>query len=46
MTNGTTVLLCYRDLVLTVEVAMLIVAVRVVKLNSGMVYQWKAYLTA
>ena len=46
MTNGTTVLLYYGDLVLTVEVVMLIVAVRVVKLNSGMVYQWKAYLTA
>ena len=45
MTNGTTVLLCCRDLVLTVEVVMLIVEVRVVELNSRMVYQWKAYLT-
>ena len=46
MTNGTTVLLCYRDPILTVEVVMLVVAVRVVKLNSRMVYQWKAYLTS
>ena len=46
MTNGTTVLLCYRDPILTAEVVMLVVAVRVVKLNSRMVYQWKAYLTS
>ena len=46
MANDTIVLLYYRDLVLTVEVGMLVVAVRVVKLNSRMVYQWKAYLTS
>ena len=33
---------CYRDLILAVEVVMLVVAVEVVKLNSRMVYQWKA----
>ena len=45
MTNGTTVLLLQRSRT-KVEVVMLVVAVRIVKLNSRMVYQWKAYLTS